>query len=69
MTAPAGRAEKAKVLASVRLERHGVLDLDATTARGRYDAGFQGGLPVKGYLEEDGVSSDSRTEPFAAVRL
>ena len=69
LTAPAVRAEKEKVLASVRLERHGVLDLDATTARGRYDAGFQGGLPVKGYLEEDGVSSDSRTETFAAVRL
>ena len=61
LTAPAVRAEKEKVLASVRLERHGVLDLDATTARGRYDAGIQGGLPVKGYLEEDGVSSDSRT--------
>ena len=69
MTAPAVRAEKEKVLASVRLERHGVLDLDTTTARGRYDAGFQGGVPVKGYLEEDGVAADSRTETFAAIRL
>jgi len=53
----------------VRLERHGVLDLAPTPARGRYDAGFQGGVPVKGYLEEDGVAADSRTETFAAIRL
>ena len=69
MTAPAVRAEKEKVLAAVRLERHGVLDLGSTTARGRYDAGFQGGVPVKGYLDEDGVAPDTRTETFAAVRL
>ena len=69
MTAAAVRAEKEKVLASVRLERRGELDLDATTARGRYDAGFQGGVPVKGYLEEDGVAPGSRTETFAAIRL
>ena len=69
MTAAAVRAEKEKVLASVRLERHGELDLDATTARGRYDRGFQGGVPVKGYREEDGVAAGSRTETFAAIRL
>lgn len=69
MDAAEVRAEKEKVLAAVRLERHGVLDLDATTARGRYRAGFQGGLPVRAYLEEDGVAADSRTETFAALRL
>ena len=69
MAASAVRAEKEKVLAAVRLERHGVLDLGSTTARGRYDAGFQGGVPVKGYLDEDGVAPDTRTETFAAVRL
>ena len=69
MPAPAVRAEKEPVLAAVRLERHGVLDLGSTTARGRYDAGFQGGVPVKGYLDEDGVAPDTRTETFAAVRL
>ena len=57
------------MLDCVRLERDGVLDLDLTTARGRYEAGFQGGLPVRGYLEEDGVAADSRTETFAALRL
>ena len=69
MDAAAVRLEKEKVLNCVRLERDGVLDLDLTTARGRYDAGFQGGLPVRGYLEEDGVAADSRTETFAALRL
>lgn len=69
MEASAVRIEKEKVLSAVRLERAGVLDLDATTARGRYESGFQGGQPVKGYLEEDGVAADSRTETFAAVRL
>lgn len=69
MRASAIRSEKEKVLAAVKLERAGVLDLDATTARGRYEAGFQGGVPVRGYLEEDGVAADSHTETFAAVRL
>ena len=69
MDAASVRMEKEKVLDCVRLERDGVLDLDMTTARGRYEAGFQGGLPVRGYLEEDGVASDSRTETFAALRL
>ena len=41
MDAAAVRAEKEKVLDCVRLTRHGVLDLDATTARGRYVGGFQ----------------------------
>lgn len=69
MSAPAVRAEKEKVLAAVVLERDGVLDLDRTTSRGRYDSGFQGGLAVRGYLEEEGVAPDSRTETYAAVRL
>ncbi|MDO4243328.1 MAG: glucose-6-phosphate dehydrogenase [Actinomyces sp.] len=69
MSAPEVRAEKEKVLAAVRLERHGLLDLDATTARGRYASGYQGGVPVRAYLDEDGVDPDSRTETFAALRL
>lgn len=69
MSAPQVRAEKEKVLAAVRLERDGLLDLDATTARGRYAAGYQGGVPVRAYLDEDGVAPDSRTETFAALRL
>lgn len=57
--------EKEKVLSSVRLPK----DLDSFTARGQYTAGWQGGIPVPGYLEEEGTPPDSTTETYAAVRL
>jgi glucose-6-phosphate 1-dehydrogenase len=59
------RAEKAKVLSAVRLPR----DLATATARGQYAAGWQGGEQVIGYLQEDGIPSDSTTETYAAVKL
>jgi glucose-6-phosphate 1-dehydrogenase len=59
------RLEKEKVLSAVRLPE----DLAAGTARGQYLAGWQGGVEVPGYLEEEGISADSRTETYAAVRL
>jgi glucose-6-phosphate 1-dehydrogenase len=59
------RAEKEKVLSAVRLP----VDLATGTARGQYTAGWQGGEEVRGYLEEDGIPPDSRTETYAAVRL
>jgi glucose-6-phosphate 1-dehydrogenase len=59
------RAEKEKVLSAVRLPA----DLATGTARGQYAAGWQGGVSVRGYLEEDGIPPDSRTETYAAVRL
>jgi glucose-6-phosphate 1-dehydrogenase len=37
--------------------------------RGQYAAGVAGGKEVPGYLEEEGVTDDSVTETFAAVRL
>ena len=64
-TAEAVRAEKEKVLASVRLPD----DLDEATARGRYAEGWQGDVRVRGYLEEDGVDPRSTTETYAAVQL
>ncbi|MEZ5116823.1 MAG: glucose-6-phosphate dehydrogenase [Candidatus Nanopelagicales bacterium] len=64
-TPDAVRIEKEKVLAAVRVPT----DIDAQTARGQYAAGWQGGVPVKGYLEEDGIPADSITETFAAIRL
>ncbi len=42
---------------------------DLHSARGQYAAGYQGGLKVKGYLEEDGIPADSQTETYAAVRV
>jgi glucose-6-phosphate 1-dehydrogenase len=59
------RQEKEKVLSAVRLPA----DLATATARGQYSAGWQGGRQVGGYLEEDGIPQDSRTETYAAVRL
>ncbi len=59
------RHEKEKVLSAVRLPK----DLGANTARGQYASGWQGGAPVVGYLEEDGIPAYSTTETFAAVRL
>ncbi|MBA9006167.1 glucose-6-phosphate dehydrogenase [Thermomonospora cellulosilytica] len=64
-SAEAIRAEKAKVLSSVRLPA----DLSRATARGQYAAGWQGGEKVRGYLEEDGIPADSRTETYAAIKL
>ena len=59
------RVEKEKVLSAVRLPA----DIDLHTARGQYAAGWQGGVPVVGFLEEDGIPPTSTTETFAAIRL
>jgi glucose-6-phosphate 1-dehydrogenase len=59
------RTEKEKVLSAIQLPD----DLAEGTARGQYAAGWQGGIQVPGYLEEEGISADSRTETYAAVRL
>ncbi len=59
------RTEKIKVLSAVRLPP----DLSLGTARGQYAAGWQGGSKVGGYLDEDGISTKSTTETYAAVKL
>jgi glucose-6-phosphate 1-dehydrogenase len=59
------RAEKEKILSAVRLPA----DLAVGTARGQYAAGWQGGVEVRGYLEEDGIAPDSHTETYAALKL
>ena len=59
------RMEKEKVLSAVRLPA----DLATGTARGQYAAGWQGGRQVRGFLEEDGIPPDSRTETYAAIKL
>ncbi|MFC4062021.1 glucose-6-phosphate dehydrogenase [Planomonospora corallina] len=63
--ADALRREKEKVLRAVQLPQ----DLAASTARGRYAAGWQGGEPVVGYTEEQGIGADSVTETYAAIKL
>src|SRR3974377_2368402 len=59
------RAEKEKVLSAIR----GPGDRPAGTAIGQYAAGWQGGVEVRGFLEEDGIAPDSRTETYAAIKL
>ena len=59
------RQEKEKALSAVRLPT----DLATGTARGQYAAGWQGGRQVIGFLEEEGIPPDTRTETYAAVRL
>ena len=57
-------AEKTKVLSAVELP-----DLATGTARGVYARGWQGGVEVRGYHEEDGIPKSSRTGTYAAVKL
>jgi glucose-6-phosphate 1-dehydrogenase len=59
------RAEKEKILSAVRIAG----DFADVAARGQYAGGWQGAEEVVGYLDEDGVDKQSRTETFAAVRL
>ena len=64
--ADAVRDEKLKVLrALTRLEGKDAL---RNTVRGQYRAGAINGQPVSGYLDEDSVPNDSRTETFVALR-
>ena len=59
------RTEKIKVLRAVSLPP----DLDAGAIRGQYDQGWLAGERAKAYRDEDGISADSKTETYAAVRL
>ncbi|MED5815486.1 glucose-6-phosphate dehydrogenase [Mycolicibacterium sp. 050232] len=59
------QAEKIKVLSASRLSE----PLDETTSRGQYAAGWQGGEKVVGLLDEEGFSSTSTTETFAAITV
>jgi glucose-6-phosphate 1-dehydrogenase len=61
------RDEKVKVLeAIVPPDQEQVA---AMTVRAQYASGTVGGKEVPGYLEEEGVPDDSRTETYAALRL
>lgn len=62
------RDEKVKVLQSVRpfaLDGDGAKDI----IKGQYSAGTVSGKKVCGYLEEEGVSQNSKTETFVAAKL
>ena len=59
------RSEKEKVLSAVRLPK----DLAASTVRGQYARGWQGGEKVSGYLQEEGIEETSTTETYAALKV
>lgn len=58
-------AEKLKVLSAVQLPK----DLGRHTVRGQYATGWQGGEEVVGYLDEDGINPESKTDTYAAIKL
>jgi glucose-6-phosphate 1-dehydrogenase len=61
------RNKKVDVLHAVRpIHRDAV---HQCVVRGQYGPGWAGGRKVPGYREEDGVSPDSQTETFVALRL
>jgi len=59
------RLEKQKVLSAIVVPK----DLSKATARGQYARGWQGGVEVPGYLDEDAIPRGSTTETYAAIRL
>ncbi|HSV78838.1 MAG TPA: glucose-6-phosphate dehydrogenase [Ramlibacter sp.] len=60
------RDEKLKVLRSLRTI--GPADAARATVRGQYITGACAGEAARGYLQEDNVPADSRTETFVALR-
>jgi glucose-6-phosphate 1-dehydrogenase len=46
-----------------------IVDLKDSVARGQYEAGLIAGEKVPGYLEEQGVPKESKTETFTALKL
>ena len=61
------RDEKVKVLQAI--EPTAIEQVGAMAVRGQYCPGLVAGEEVPGYLGEEGVPQDSRTETYAALRL
>jgi glucose-6-phosphate 1-dehydrogenase len=61
------RDEKTKVMRALR--PIAPADVDSVAVRGQYGQGFVGGQRVPSYREEKGVSAESITETYAALKL
>jgi glucose-6-phosphate 1-dehydrogenase len=61
------RDEKVKVIQAIRAPT--VEEVPQMAVRGQYAAGREAGEEVPGYLQEEGVPADSKTETYAALRL
>jgi glucose-6-phosphate 1-dehydrogenase len=66
LDAEAIRDEKVKLLRAIQPLNLGT---GGDVARGQYAGGLAGGLPAPGYREEEGVSPESTTETYAALRI
>jgi glucose-6-phosphate 1-dehydrogenase len=64
--AEAIRDEKVKVLKAIQPLNPAA---GGDVVRAQYTAGMVGGKTVPGYLQEEGIAPDSRTETYAAIRL
>jgi glucose-6-phosphate 1-dehydrogenase len=68
LSAESIRNEKVKVLNATRLDIR--KDISDAVCRGQYGEGVDAdGKRIKGYLEEERIDPDSKTETFAAMRL
>jgi len=66
LSADSVRAEKLKaVKALVPINR---MNVKEKTVRGQYADGYLNGLPVPGYLNEEGANQKSNTETFVAIK-
>jgi len=66
LSAESVRAEKLKaVKALVPINR---MNVKEKTVRGQYADGYLNGLPVPGYLNEEGANQKSNTETFVAIK-
>jgi glucose-6-phosphate 1-dehydrogenase len=66
LSAESIRAEKLKaVKALVPIDR---MNVKEKTVRGQYSDGFLNGVPVPGYLNEEGANANSNTETFVAIK-
>src|SRR5688572_23792089 len=61
------RDEKVKVIEAICPPT--VEEVPSMAVRGQYGPGREAGEEVPGYLEEEGVPADSKTETYAALRL
>ncbi|NQZ82247.1 MAG: glucose-6-phosphate dehydrogenase [Colwellia sp.] len=66
LSAESIRAEKLKaVKALVPIDR---MNVKEKTVRGQYADGYLNGVPVPGYLNEEGANTNSNTETFVAIK-
>ena len=66
LSADSVRAEKLKVVKALQpINRENIKD---KAVRGQYSDGFLNGMPVPGYLNEEGANANSNTETFVAIK-